>query len=123
MGTYDMVKDSFKTLKKLSEIELHRKILDLQEEVISLLERLKEAEGLNSSLKDRFKFKATLTLDQPFYFADGEKFPYCVHCWDNDQKAIHPQKIRPRTNLWVCGNCKQGVSATMEQIQRMKESE
>jgi hypothetical protein len=105
MGVIENMKELADLIKKAGDIELYRKIVESEGEVIGLTrenrrlnERVGQLEGL-VALQKRMIFRA------PFYFQDGDQTPYCPRCWEASKCAVHLLLISG--SRWDCPNCKQ----------------
>jgi hypothetical protein len=112
MGVLDSVKEVADLVKKIGDIDLYRKIVSAEDEVMELTrqlrltqERVRELEGI-LSLKKKLAFKV------PFYFADGDPIPYCPRCWEVEQKTLH-MVLRgagqARYASYDCPECKKSI--------------
>lgn len=108
MGAVENVKEIADLIGKFHDIELNRRILKLEEEVIDLTRDKRRAEEKVEELERTLKFKAELVFKEPFYWLGADQTPYCPVCWEDKHKAIH---IRYHNSLnakqhWQCPNCK-----------------
>jgi hypothetical protein len=96
MGVVDNVKDIADLVKKIGDIELYKKILALEEEVMDLTRDKRRADDRIEELE------RTLNIRQDIIFRDGEYFltrngreegPFCSLCWDRDGKLIRKSKM------------------------------
>jgi len=108
MGIIENIKDIGNLVQKMGNMDLYRKIIELEGEVVGLtrenLEMEKKIEELNTLLET----KKAMTFRPPFYFQEGDSQPFCPKCWEADRKAIHldgPSDVLagPR---YDCPNCK-----------------
>jgi hypothetical protein len=112
MGIVDNVKDTVKIVQQLDNIELYRKILDLQSEAIELTEQLKQKDQTISKLKDALSLKETLICKDSSYFATDEKGeivdgPFCTKCFDIDNTLCRILPVdRPDNPEVRCPKCK-----------------
>ena len=84
MGIVDNFKDLFKVADSINNLELYRKLSELQTRAIELEEE-------NRSLKERLATKENLVFEDDKYWLtqDGRKDgPYCNVCWDIDTKLV-----------------------------------
>jgi regulator of replication initiation timing len=94
MGILDEVKSIASTIQKIDNIELYRKILDLQAEITELVQ---ENHGLRRKIADLEQTLAIadeLRFERQAYWR-GTDGPYCTNCWDNRQRLVRMLK---------CGN-------------------
>jgi hypothetical protein len=84
----------------LAEAKL--KLVDVQEENITLRERI-------TKLEDEIEVQKNLIWEPPYYWVnkeDKKEGPFCQHCYDNDKKLIHLQS--PSKGKFFCCVCKNG---------------
>lgn len=89
MGVVENVKDIAEVIKKIGDIELNRKILTLETEVLDLTRDKRRADEKVEQLERALQFKEKLTFRTPYYYADGDPAPYCPGCWDSKRIAVH----------------------------------
>jgi hypothetical protein len=88
MGILDTVRETVGLIQKVDNIELYRRMLELQTQVVQLVEE-------NRALKDRLSTKEQLVFKENSYWKDdGSQF--CCRCWDVDGKLVHLM-IRAKT--------------------------
>lgn len=92
MGAAEYVKDLAEFVKKFNDIELNRRILKLEEEVIDLTREKRRAEERVEELERSVKFKGELVVRDGLYWA-GEDGPFCTACWDAERKAIRLKRL------------------------------
>jgi len=89
MGIVDNVKDAVKIVQTLDNMELYRRILDLQADAIDLTEELKQKDETIAKLKDALSLKAKMVCKDSTYFTVDDKGeitdgPFCTKCFDVD---------------------------------------
>lgn len=109
MGIVENIKDAADLAKKVGDIELYRKIVHLEGEVMDLTREKRQAEQKVEELQKQLALKAKMTFNQPFYYQDGDSVPFCPRCFEKDVQAVHvilkstgDERIR-----WDCPECKQ----------------
>lgn len=107
MGIIDNVRETVGLIQKMDNLDLYRRILDLQAEVTALVDE-------NRTLAERLRITDDLRFSDNCYWrtnASGETAgPYCPRCWDVDGHLVrlltrhkhHPQ----------CPECKTWAEAT-----------
>lgn len=93
MGIIENAKDAVKLVQKIGNIELHRKILDLQSEAIDLIEQSKLKDEKITKLKNALKVKGKMICKDSAYYLIDDKGkiidgPFCTKCFDTDQDTI-----------------------------------
>ena len=71
MGAVENVKEFSEFVKKFNDIELNRRILKLEEEVIDLSRDKRRAEEKVEELQRTLKLQEELKFQSPYYFAAG----------------------------------------------------
>lgn len=112
MGVLDEVKSIAKTVQQIDNIELYRKILDLQAQIMDLLED-------NSKLKEEITdLKKKLSIQQGLVFQDdaywlpksgtGQEGPFCSNCWDVRNQLVRMHFCSNR-EYSECPTCKKSI--------------
>jgi hypothetical protein len=104
MGVVENMKDVADLVKKVGDIDLYRKILALEEEVIDLTRDKRRADDRIDELERVVKLKQELIFDEPFYWLKDDHIPFCPACWIDKQKAIHVNLIEEGTR-YTKHNC------------------
>lgn len=84
MGVIESFKDVLKVADTLNNLELYKKLSELQTAVFTLEEE-------NRSLKERLNIKANVVFEDGRYWlnTNGRKEgPFCNICWDIDAKLV-----------------------------------
>jgi len=96
------LKEISNIIKKYNDLELMKRIVDLQTEVFELQTK-------NLDLKQQLGSRESVKRTGPhgFYFQDGDPDPLCPKCWEKDEKMIHLGNSRPwsggiRRDCHVC---------------------
>lgn len=100
-------------VKKYNDLELTKRIVDLQNQVFDVQqERLELAKEL-ADLKAQLDLRQKMHMRGPdnYYFAEGDDVPFCPVCWERDHNAIHlsPSYESPYTGsiTRTCRVCRQ----------------
>jgi len=93
MGIIEDAKDAVKLVQKIDNIELYRKILDLQSDAIELIEQSKLKDEKIAKLKKALKVKGKMVCKDSAYYLTDDKDkiidgPFCTKCFDVDQDSI-----------------------------------
>ena len=91
-------------VKKLGEVELYRKIVNLEEEIYQLSRENRDCRERVDELETALAFQGELTFRAPMYYAIGDDVPYCPNCWEGDDRAIH--MILWPSGDYHCPQCK-----------------
>jgi len=73
MGVVENMKDVADLIKKIGDIELNRKILTLETEVLDLTRDKRRADEKVEELERALKFKNELKFKDPYYWREGVK--------------------------------------------------
>ena len=115
MSIIDNAKEIADLVKKVGDIDLYRKIVELQAEVVQLSTRNFELEKKAKDLEDDLHRKQSLAHVRLIYYADDDPIPFCPRCWEIDNKLIHlfgPVKVTdPAVQFWQCLVCHYDYSA------------
>ena len=118
MGIIDNTKEVVKLVQQIDNIELYRKILDLEGEVIELVQENREKDQTIEQLKEAMKLKGKMVCEHSAYYQvdeEGNKIagPFCTNCFDNEYATRRlvqggiPKGQSGHSCLWVqCPKCK-----------------
>lgn len=108
MAIYEVLKDVAKALKEADKIELYSKILDVQQQLMDMQNRIQEITEENLKLKNEINKKHSLIPRGEVYFLlkdDGnEDGPFCAKCQDVDGKLVRMNEWHPGEKF--CPNCR-----------------
>ena len=109
MGAVENIKELAELVKKFNDIELNRRILTLESEVLDLSREKRRAEEKVEQLEQKLKFSKELTFKEPSYWLEGDSTPYCSGCWESSKLAIHLNRVSlpwPVGNVMQCPSCR-----------------
>lgn len=89
MGIVENIKDAADLAKKVGDIELYRKIVELEGEVIELTREKRQGEHKIEELEQKLSLRSKMTRKTPFYFQEGDSDPFCPRCFEKDHVAVH----------------------------------
>ena len=89
MSIISNAKEIADLVKKLGDLELYRKIIELEGEIIELTRENRTLEERVEDLSASLKLKQEMRFEAPYYFFGNDKSPYCSKCWDADSSAVH----------------------------------
>lgn len=78
MGIVENIKDAADLAKKVGDLELYRKIVHLEGEVMDLTREKRQAEQKIEDLQKQLALKAKMTFKQPFYYQEADDVPFCA---------------------------------------------
>jgi hypothetical protein len=81
MSIIDNVKEAVTLVQRIDNLDLYRKILDLQAEVMALVEE-------NNDLKRKLQIAEDLVFRENSYWRRSGEGPFCCRCWDAESKLI-----------------------------------
>ena len=110
MGIVENIKDAADLAKKIGDIELYRKIVHLEGEVMDLTRDKRQADQKIEELQGKLALQGKMTFKQPFYFQEGDNVPFCPRCFEKDKTAVHLFLEINQADLkkWECRECKSG---------------
>lgn len=91
MGLYNNLKEVAEVVQKADNIDLYRKILDIQKESLDLLDENRQLKDEVYKLRKKLDIENNVVYLQDAYYVnkhgdfDG---PYCRVCWDKEKKLI-----------------------------------
>ncbi|MBI4688750.1 MAG: hypothetical protein HY754_00530 [Nitrospirae bacterium] len=100
MNIRDEIKSIARQIKKIGDVDLHKKIFDIQAEISIVLEENKKlAEESNTlkeeidKLKEKLKIMKSIRLEDSVYWvatgSKGEKEgPFCPNCWGTKEILV-----------------------------------
>ncbi len=110
MGIIDNFKDVFKVADTLNNLDLYKKLTELQT-------RTMEVEEENRALKDQIAQLTKELATNESLKHDGERYwrekdgqrdgPFCAVCWDIDKKLVRMRRYRSHSGGldYVCDYC------------------
>ena len=89
MGLIDTAKEALELVDQVKNVDLYKRLVDLQHEAIEFTEQLKSKDKMIEQLEDALALKGKLVCKGSVYFiADeaGESIegPFCTRCFDVD---------------------------------------
>jgi hypothetical protein len=112
MGLIDAARDAIKLVDKANNLDLYKRLVDLQVEAVELTEQLKGKDERIAHLEDALLLKGKLVCKGSVYFVvdDGGNFtdgPFCTKCFDVDHNKcrIVPRGRIANPDVW-CLRCK-----------------
>jgi hypothetical protein len=110
MGIIENAKDAIKLVQQIDNIELYRKILDLQAEAIELTEQLKQKDEIISQLRNALELKGKFICKDSAYYVSDESGrtidgPFCTKCFDVDKIKCR-LVATDKEPIVKCPNCK-----------------
>ncbi|HDL01438.1 MAG TPA: hypothetical protein ENH23_04315 [candidate division Zixibacteria bacterium] len=110
MSIISNAKEIADLVKKLGDIELYRKIVELEGEIIELTCEKRELDDELIKLNALLKTSKEMNFKEPFYCVEGDSTPFCPRCWEADKTQVHLNDTNTIGSPWKCPNCKSGFS-------------
>lgn len=111
MGVIDELKEIGDLIKKVGDIELYRRIVNLEGEIIDLTRDKRHLGEKVQELQRALEFKDRLVFRNSFYWMEGDHEPYCPGCWEAKKLAIHTSTVPEFLGLRQCPVCKHTYGA------------
>lgn len=108
MSIIDNAKEIADLIKKIGDIELYRRIIELEGEILDLTKTKRDAETEIEKLKEIINTQSKMEFKKPFYFYKDDESPYCPKCWEVERIAIHLDGLFQSVHkkYYMCHNCK-----------------
>lgn len=119
MGIIDDVKEAVKLGQEINNLELYRKLLDLQHEAIELTQQLKDKDKNIGQLKKALELKGKMDIIDSVYWLTDEQGkaidgPFCPKCNDVDHIQCRVSPLPPDFHPGVqCPNCKSNFESSL----------
>lgn len=108
MGIIEKAKEIADLIKKYDNIELYRKIVELEGDIIELTRQIRSLEEKNEKLEKKLSLSKKMNYKKPYYFQEGDEVPFCPLCYERDGKPIHLVGPYPSANgrtPYFCESC------------------
>jgi hypothetical protein len=106
-------------IQKIGNVDLYRKIVELEGEIIELSRQKLQLEAKVDELQKNAKLKAEMRFERPLYFQRNDGTPFCPVCFEKDGCTIHLVDFgirdfqnRGMQQQWSCPFCKNDFLAT-----------
>jgi len=107
VSAVENVKEIADLIKKFNDIELNRRILNLENEVLDLSREKRRADEKIEELERTLKLRKELYFFEPFYWNKGDQTPFCPSCWETKTTAVHVTfgHDNDDDSVWRCPSC------------------
>jgi hypothetical protein len=89
MSVLQDMKEVAEIAKKLGNIDLYTKILELRIEMNEINEERLRLQLRVNELEEKNRIKEEMTFRAPFWFREGDDTPHCPACFEKDNRAVH----------------------------------
>ncbi len=89
MGVIENAKEVGELIKKYNDIELNRRIVNLEVEVAELQRDKLALEAKVAEHERTLNQRAAMQFRKPYYYQEGDEVPFCPKCWEASQLAVH----------------------------------
>lgn len=103
MNVISEIKEIINLVQAIGNRDLHRKIVDLETEIIEIMRE-------NRTLKESLNVSKNLSYRKPFYYLQDDPVPYCPCCWEEKRLPIHLKEVycHPDSSYrYDCPSCKE----------------
>ncbi len=115
MGMIDAIKDAATLVQKADNIDLYRVLLQVQQEALNLVQEKSLLVEENIRLREQVRdlqakagARASLVRRDGMYFAEGDRDPFCPHCWETEQMQVHLARYQNQPG-YFCRKCGKGI--------------
>ena len=114
MGIVENMKEVADLVKKVGDIDLNRKIVSLEGEVLDLTREKRHLEVRVEELEKTLNLKKNLAFKEPLYWLEGDTTPYCPGCWEDKRSAVHLTFLDDYSDAtrWQCPVCRHHYDVT-----------
>lgn len=108
MGIIDNFKDVLKIADAANNLDLYKKLAELQTSVLGLQEENQELKGRLREIEKKNDIAGRLHVkDNAYYLDDGRQLdgPYCMRCWDVDGKLVR-KRLGATPGTHYCVHCR-----------------
>ena len=99
-------------LGQVSNIEVQKKMIELQADAMELLEEHRSLKDENAELRRQLKTRESLRFRNNFYWSAGddgnEEGPFCSACSDDRGKLVHLHEFESNFGCPSCGLVRDG---------------
>lgn len=89
MSVISNAKEIAELIKKLGDVELYKKIVELEGEIIELTREKHSFEVRVEELQKVLQISKDMNFKEPFYYVEGDNVPFCPKCWEGDSTSVH----------------------------------
>lgn len=112
MSLFDILKLAAKAFKESGKIEQYNQILDVQQKLLEMQEKIRVQDIEIRDLKEKLKIKGEIFFEKDACWIkkkdSSKEGPYCSACWDKNNKLIH---LHHDGDFLFCPACKTGAGS------------
>jgi regulator of replication initiation timing len=108
MGIVDNFKDLFKIADAANNVDLYKKLSELQTRVMELEDDNRQLRDEKSQLQQTLDLREKMYFKEPFYYQDGDETAFCPACFEsNKHEAVHVvfESTNSEATYWRCPAC------------------
>ncbi len=112
MGAVETAKDLLNLAHEAKNIDLHRRAVELMAQVTALQQENSDLSKENAALKAKLHQRDQLKWRDGLRWKDDDTTPFCPHCFEANEKAIHLQPMRMNYGhpmAWKCFSCEKYI--------------
>ena len=109
MGLLENMKEIADLIKKAGDVDLYRRIVESEGEVVDLTREKRKLEDRVRELENQLALRKKMACKPPFYWQEGDDTPFCPTCWETKKLAVHLAFASEATDgtRWDCKSCQQ----------------
>ena len=106
MGVYEAVRDAISLAQKADNVDLLRKLLEVQAESLADREKIRSLSEENAELRAKLRQRDGMRFEHDVYWrqlqGEEREGPYCPKCMDGDGRTA---RLVDRDAYWKCPVC------------------
>jgi hypothetical protein len=115
MGIIDNARELASTIQKIDNIELYKRILDLQGEIQGLVDENRQLREQVREQQRLWELNQELSFEHNAYWRVNQdkarEGPFCTNCWDSRRTQVRMHR-RTNPNYAMCPTCGKDVNVT-----------
>ncbi|MGB8885342.1 MAG: hypothetical protein WCC87_01395 [Candidatus Korobacteraceae bacterium] len=109
MSLVDNFKDLFKVAEAVNNLDLYKKLTELQTRAMELEEENTRLRTEKKDLEEKLRLGEKMIFKEPFYYQDGDETAFCPACFEsNKHEGVHVvfESTNSEATYWHCPACK-----------------
>jgi regulator of replication initiation timing len=108
MGIIDNAKELATAVHEIKNLELYERVLNLNAGILDLVDENRKLRIEIEESNKKLELHQKMNFNEPFYYQDGDKTPFCSACWETKKMPVHVTFIfdHERDTRWDCPSCK-----------------